>query len=773
MTYLSILAKTYALVLWPTQRGAALLCWLAGMGCDAFVVRGQWANARSAALQQAVELLMLNVGALVLGCTVRDLCGHVAMHMKDGCPVAAHVAAFLFRTVSLPVAAFRGDLFLSTMAGPLRFSLSPDNVGALIPALVATFCGVSLLMGRHSIRSVLRGMAGALAVLTAVAVVRFLIATGLFLALCDFVGYESEELPWMPFVKPGFIAVTYLPLLLAVWPLVTRFVKPDTAPPRYVPAGVPGWCAALVLVILLPLFVAAMWQPVGRTKSGKVVINTYHTQWSRCDRPYDREWYGADAGYNYACLKRWYELYYDVHLLETRIEPDSLKDASVFVVYVPNRRFGDEECRAIRDFVRRGGGLFLIGDHTNVFGSTSHLNEICRPFGFTFRDDVLFDLDEDFFQLEDMPGIRTCFEHGMTFFKYRGPASILARSPAVRSVLTVDNAKARRAIYSVNNFYPPPHNVPGMKSGRFCVAAAARFGRGRVAAFADSTVFSNFEIFYPGKYEYLLNVVNWLNHADTDFGTFLRRSCLVAALLLLGLLLVRVRLPRLGLCVILGAICVFHAARGVCRLREDGNADFPEPANAARAVFFAADAEDLAYNLRAFTGGDTPYDERYDVLIQWVLRTGAFSGFYVTGMPTYRPELYEHLLASEEVDTSLALILRGTNQLELLRELTAGPMTASPRVMLMFSQELEWETVADALRSTELVTDDGALERARGAWPGGDIVIETDERRLLLVFSAERFSDRSMGITEKVTPSETMREHYDEAFALFDKLFEK
>ena len=36
----------------------------------------------------------------------------------------------------------------------------------------------------------------------------------------------------------------------------------------------------------------------------------------------------------------------------------------------------------VHEFVRGGGGLLLIGDHTNVFGSTSHLNEICEPLRF-------------------------------------------------------------------------------------------------------------------------------------------------------------------------------------------------------------------------------------------------------------------------------------------------------------------------------------------------------------------------------------------------------
>jgi hypothetical protein len=42
-------------------------------------------------------------------------------------------------------------------------------------------------------------------------------------------------------------------------------------------------------------------------------------------------------------------------------------------------------------------------------------------------------------------------------------------------------------------------------------AAAVEYGLGRAAAFTDSTVFSNFWFFQPGKAELFLNTVSWLN----------------------------------------------------------------------------------------------------------------------------------------------------------------------------------------------------------------------------------------------------------------------
>lgn len=43
---------------------------------------------------------------------------------------------------------------------------------------------------------------------------------------------------------------------------------------------------------------------------------------------------------------------------------------------------------------------------------------------------------------------------------------------------------------------------------------AGEFGRGRVAAWTDSTVFSNFWFYMPGKSELCLGTTNWLNHSN-------------------------------------------------------------------------------------------------------------------------------------------------------------------------------------------------------------------------------------------------------------------
>ncbi len=769
MIFLSVLAKTYAITLGMAHPVMAAACWVGGMAADLLFFRHWLSKDRPRVPELVWNMGWANAGSLILGIAAQELMLYAAMRWKGGLPGLSILGGWLLRALGIPVASFGGETHLTTMVGPLSFAVSLDNLALALPVVMAAIFGAYLFLTLSDLRTVLRRLVGIVGLLLALSLIRWVVSTALFVGLCDFVSYESEELPWGPFLKSGMIGWTYLPLFLGIWPLMNVLLP--SVPPRYAPAASPNrWVSWGWWPILGMLLLTAFWKPQGTLKSGKVLINTFHTQWSRTDRPYDREWYGADSGYNYACLKRWYEAFYDVRELKTRLKASDLDGVSILIIYLPDVPFTDEERQVITEFVQRGGGLLLIGDHTNVFGSTSHLNPICEPFGFIFRDDVLFDLDEDFFQLLDVGRLRSPLLHGMTFFKFRGPTSIQPTSLFARPVMWLDHAKSVRAIYSVNNFYPPPHDHPAMTSGRFCVSVASYFGQGRVLAFADSTIFSNFEIFYPGKYEYLLNAGHWLNHADTFLGTFLRRGSLVLAAVLLVWVFGRIRQPQGWLYAIASILVAIYLIRGVTRVIENSSATFPNPIRPLQALFFAADATDESYVLRAFTS-QAPYDQRYDVFIQWVLRTGVFSGFYVTGSGHY-PGLYEHLSQQPQSKTGLALIVRGTEQLELLRKLMGGPEAECPRWLIMFSQKLDWEVLAKTLAACGIAREASEVGQARSAWPSGEVVLDNGKRRVLLVFSAERYSDQAMGFSEKVVPDPSQRMLFDKAFSLIDRFFE-
>lgn len=766
MIFLSILAKTFALALVSRYPWQALLCWAGGWVLDFLLVRRA---ASTAGLAKAVtNMVLLNVAALVMGWAALGACDYAAMRCKDGIPVLASFVGSLLSLMGLSVGSHGGMVYLTTMAGPLEFATSIDHLGLKAPLLFLVLSGVWLFWAEPSLPRVFRklGMiAGLLLVLT---ILRTALWIMLFLGLCDFVGFETEELPFRPFMNENAAALSYLPFLLAAGALMSRcFANSSFADTRAL--GLPRVLRWLAVPALLLLSGIAVWEPTGSPKSNKkIVISTFHTQWSRTDRPYDREWYGADSGYNYACLKRLLGRFYPVAEAAGPLRPADLDGAGILIIYLPDRDFTKDEIELVHGFVRDGGGLWVIGDHTNVFGSTSHLNKLCEPFGFQYRDDVLFDLDEDFHQMLYPPPQASQLWHGVSMFKLRGPTSITPTSIFTRPVYQVDHSKGVRAIYSVNNFYPPPHDDPKMKMGTFCVSATSHYGRGRVTAWADSTVFSNFEIFYPGKYEYLLNTMHWLSHKDSSWSGMMRRLVPIIALAALAIFLMRRRDPRVWFATVVAAVACLGAARMAGLWIEQRRAEFPKPLQPSEWVVFAATAKDKGHHLQTFIT-EEPYDQRYEVFIQWVLRTGAYAGFQLLDKERANG-FYEHLRAQDNTTTALALIVRKEGDLSQLDALAAVHTRAKDPLLLMFASTIPAAQAVDHIKRSGLVKSTEALAKIATAWPSGEVEIRDGDRRVLVISAAERFSDKSMGISEKVVPDAGQRVLFNQAFSVIERL---
>ena len=71
---------------------------------------------------------------------------------------------------------------------------------------------------------------------------------------------------------------------------------------------------------------------------------------------------------------------------KTRFTPASLKDVDVLFLQGAGGRFDENETAAIRDFVQRGGGLFVTMDE-DFWGTLDqiNINDIVKPFGIEYK----------------------------------------------------------------------------------------------------------------------------------------------------------------------------------------------------------------------------------------------------------------------------------------------------------------------------------------------------------------------------------------------------
>lgn len=313
-----------------------------------------------------------------------------------------------------------------------------------------------------------------------------------------------------PWVQLALLAVLALAVARLVrMPAVAEEPRPaaDRAP---LAVALAALAAALVTI-------AICWDPPGRIKAGRVAFVERHSEWEPSTRPYDTSWYGEASAYNYAALYDYCGRFFEMsHVLESEpIDDRRLASCDVLVIKTPTEPYEPREIAAILRFVQRGGGLLLVGEHTNYSLTSSHLNAITRPLGFTFRHDLLFGPDVAYDQLYRRPAVPHPAVARVPPTDFAVSCSIEPGSSAGRSVICSTGLWSLPPDYNSENFFPVPRHDAAMRYGAFVEAWAVRHGQGRVLAFGDSTIFSNFSLFEPGKLDLMMGMLAWLNRTNT------------------------------------------------------------------------------------------------------------------------------------------------------------------------------------------------------------------------------------------------------------------
>jgi hypothetical protein len=295
------------------------------------------------------------------------------------------------------------------------------------------------------------------------------------------------------------------------------------------------YIGALALAALAAVLatLAVRWVAVGGEKGGRVMFVERHSRWEPTQRDYDTDWYGEPSGYNYAGVYRYLEQFYQMSQLmpDEKIDAETLDRCDVLIIKIPTSRYAPEEVDAVEEFVHRGGSLLLVGEHTNVFRSGTFVNDIARRFGFTFRHDLLFDMDTAYIQDFRPPWVPHPAVANMPPMQFAVSGSIDPGYSIGRPVIQAGGLWSLPSDYNVGNYFPVPRHRTDMQYGAFIEAWATTSG-GRVMAFGDSTIWSNFTTFEPGKTEMLRGMVNWLNRGSALDSPWLSLS--LRGLLLIG-----------------------------------------------------------------------------------------------------------------------------------------------------------------------------------------------------------------------------------------------
>jgi hypothetical protein len=271
-------------------------------------------------------------------------------------------------------------------------------------------------------------------------------------------------------------------------------------------ATLASMAAALTGLVLLSWSRPIPWNP------GNVLIDTRGTfdmepvRWGA----YGRE---MPQGASLATLPFVLDAYgFETTTSDTLVTEEALAQTDVLVVMNPDTLFTDAEHAAIWEFVHRGGGLLVLGDHTNIMGVMEPFNSLLQPVGISLNfDSVIPKVDR-----WSWYGCMRFHPHPVT----RGLRDEAELKLSVGASLALD--KRAVPLLSGRDAYSDAgdwDNAQGAYLGNMAfdrqeiegdliVAAEATHGRGKVIAFGDTSPFQRSTVSLT--HELVARVFNYL-----------------------------------------------------------------------------------------------------------------------------------------------------------------------------------------------------------------------------------------------------------------------
>ncbi len=742
------------------------------------------------------KLRPLSFGLLFIGgvLVVQSLVPGLYAALSARSPTANGLTPIVFgllRFLRVPVGYSQNTLFFRTMRQLHEIQTTWAAAG-LLPALLIVVGGIVAIplyfgnMWRKVVHLVVS--------MGVYMVVRYVVMLLFFLYIMYFVGYEEDIAKTYILWNPALIGISFLPFVF----IIRKFFRPqkEPSPPVVFEKSrfTPGQRLSFILLCVGAFLLTAAFgfHDPGRLKEGRLAIDEGHSEWTVTTRRYDTKWYGSESGYNYYCMAEYLGHHYALKKTFDTITAEVLDNCDILMLKIPTRPFTQDEIDAIVSFVKKGGSLFLIGDHTNVFGSSVYLNPIASRFGFKFRYDCLFDIERVFEQVYTRPRILPHpIIQRMPPFLFAVSCSIEPSSFFPERVILAGGLKKIDIDYSSSNFYPQVADRLGMWFGNFHQAVAVKYGRGRVVGFTDSTVYSNFAAFYPGKPEFLLGAVDWLNRKNrfawlNKFFLIISVCCFLVA----AYVFPRKGTGNFGFASIAFVGVIFSVSLAIFLFGALNRSVYrpPKPISKFNSIVFEQDHCDYDLPLLGFVR--EPY-RGYEIFYQWILRLGYYP-FAVPGVEESIEKAEKTGLilfinpsvdfTGKEIDALERFVSDGGRL--LVADRVDNSSNASIKLLDRFGMSADKAVKVEATPAYEPSSHMSWNLGDAFELKGGKPLLFTEEATPVMTFTeygdglvaalsfSQAFADAGMGYIEGVLPDRRLLHHYHLQFAIIKGLIE-
>ncbi len=272
----------------------------------------------------------------------------------------------------------------------------------------------------------------------------------------------------------------------------------------------------------------------GREKKETVIIiDEIHSRWESTLREFNCQEFGMMAENNYHMFLEYISHFHKTYVVtdddqnssvkgvitlhEKALSKklfDSFKGKRVILILKCFTRYpSDEEVNATVQFVRSGGNILFIGDHTDVFFMDTYVNKVSKRFGIEFVPNAVY-VPTDGWPVTDKRNMRY---HPVTQYMDRfvwATSDVLRLSKkAFPLILSPFASYTDQANYFNNYFFGDTMFRPENSMGIHAIMAASEYGKGKVVAWSDSTCFNNELMFTVDRRGLLAGIFSWFSHA--------------------------------------------------------------------------------------------------------------------------------------------------------------------------------------------------------------------------------------------------------------------
>ena len=624
-------------ILAPSRQAIPHGLWLAGAAALSLVILARPIARRGLLRRSGLAVALIATAALLMPCVDRALAAWEERAPRFG--AASAVASSALGLVGYRTSVVQGDLLIDHPDGLVTVVPSMEKL-ALRPFLLLWAAWLALRLIRDGRRSAGSAVVGLAVVLLAV-MARYVALMAAYIEhdtiLAGAAGSAALDLFGSPWITGIILLAAGFALDRAGGALVRSVASPSPPPPHRIRSAAVAGAAMAGLGAAAGL--AWTFVPPGPEKAGRVLIDDrFCGIWEPTARQLDPQWYGDFPTYSFTSLAEWLGRWFSVDANTTRPYDDSLlSQYDVLVIKTPEEPIPDAEVAAIERFVRDGGGLLLVGDHTNLLGMGTHLNALSARYGIRFRYDSVSDgATGGFVRCDGAPIGRPVGALHVDHLEFMTSCSLQLSGDA-ETVLAAEGCRREPHDYAGSSFFGRRGPHPELEHGRTVLAATARVGRGRIAAFTDSTVWSSFAVFQWDREKLAMDLVRMLNRTPSPFEMPLRVVAIAAGILAL---LAGVGLARSGLALpaILGGLLGLWSGAAISDGLHRSIYAWPEPNAPIDEVTFLWQGGACAFPPVLGSAGSLPADRSFDTLLVSVQRLGLVPRVAYTYDEMIRPE---------------------------------------------------------------------------------------------------------------------------------------